>query len=96
MVRPSFIFFLILICLLLGGGGVVTVQQHNARISLSRQMIKYQALVAALGLTDLALTTEARYTRHPALSDSVVPGMDHPKAFDHFPSTMFMAPVAGR
>ena len=50
-------------------------------------------VVAGLGLSDLALSTEARYTRHPAVSDPVVVSMDHPGAIDHFPSTFFWAPV---
>ena len=50
-------------------------------------------VVFHLGLSDLALSTEARYTRHPATSDSVVVSMDHPGAIDHFPSTFFWAPV---
>ena len=52
-----------------------------------------QRVVADLALSDLALSTEARYTRHPAVTDAVVVGMDHPGALDHFPSTLFFAPV---
>ena len=48
-------------------------------------------LAAQLGLSDLALSTEARYTRHPAVSDALVVVMDHPGAIDHFPSTLFFA-----
>lgn len=53
-------------------------------------------VTAALGLTDLCLTTEARYTRHPAVSDPVAPFMDHPGALEHFPSGAFLAPPPGR
>jgi len=49
-------------------------------------------LVAALTLTDLCLSTEARYTRHPSVSDPVVPFMDHPGAIEHFPSGSFWSP----
>ncbi len=52
-----------------------------------------QQVVTDLALSDLALSTEARYTRHPAVTDAVVVGMDHPGALDHFPSTLFFAPV---
>jgi len=48
--------------------------------------------VAGLGLSDLSLATEARYTRHPAVSDLVVPFMDHPGAIEHFPTGSFWAP----
>ncbi len=50
-------------------------------------------LVKELGLSDLAVTTEARYTRHPAVSDPVVPFMDHPGDIEHFPSGSFFRPV---
>lgn len=48
--------------------------------------------VTALGLTDLAVATEARYTRHPAVSDPVAPFMDHPGALEHFPTGSFWSP----
>ena len=47
---------------------------------------------AGLGLTDLCVATEARYTRHPAISDPVAPRMDHPGAIEHFPTGSFWAP----
>lgn len=49
--------------------------------------------VASLGLSDIALSTEARYTRHPVASDNVVVGMDYPGSLEHFPSGSFFAPV---
>ncbi len=49
-------------------------------------------MVSLLGLSDIALASEARYTRNPAISDSVVVSMDHPGGIDHFPSTFFWAP----
>jgi len=48
-------------------------------------------LTAALGLTDLCLATEARYTRNPAVSDPVAPFMDGPASLEHFPSGSFWA-----
>ncbi len=50
------------------------------------------ALVQELGLTDPALFTEARYTRHPALADLHSAFQDHPMSFDHFPSASLVAP----
>jgi hypothetical protein len=50
------------------------------------------AIVRALGLSDLCLFTEARYTRHPALADRFTPFQDHPGALEHFPSGSIMAP----
>lgn len=51
--------------------------------------------VAALGLTDLVVATEARYTRHPAVSDPLTPFMSHPGAIEHFPTGSFWAPPPG-
>ena len=52
------------------------------------------ALAAGLGLTDLALFTEAAYTRFPALGDRLAPFLDHPQAREHFPSGAILAPPA--
>jgi hypothetical protein len=49
-------------------------------------------LVDRLGLTDLALFTEARYTRHPSQTDWHSAFQDHPAAFDHFPTGSLIAP----
>jgi hypothetical protein len=50
------------------------------------------AVVRALGLGDLCLFTEARYTRHPSQADRFTPFQDHPGALEHFPSGSLMAP----
>lgn len=50
------------------------------------------AAVRTLGLTDLALWTEARYTRHPALADLFSAFQDHPGALEHFPAGSLLAP----
>jgi len=51
-----------------------------------------RALVEKFGLTDLALFTEARYTRHPTQADFHSALQDHPGAFDHFPSGSLLPP----
>ncbi|MEW6164143.1 MAG: hypothetical protein AB1642_03685 [Pseudomonadota bacterium] len=53
------------------------------------------ALVERLGLTDLALFTEARYTRHPTQADLHSAFQDHPVALEHFPTGALMPPPAG-
>jgi hypothetical protein len=50
------------------------------------------AMVHRLGLTDLALFTEARYTRHLTQADRFAPFQDHPGAREHFPSGALVAP----
>lgn len=47
--------------------------------------------VRELGLADLCLTTEARYTRHPAQADRFAPFQDLPGAFEYAPSGAWMA-----
>ncbi len=66
----------------------------NSRVEAASHIEAMHSLVATLGLSDLAVTTEARYTRHPAVSDDLVPFMDHPGALEHFPSGSFFAPAA--
>ena len=51
-----------------------------------------RAMVRRLGLTDLCLFTEARYTRHPSQADHFAPFQDHPQALEHFPSGSLLAP----
>lgn len=51
-----------------------------------------RALTARLGLTDLALFTEARYTRHPSQADLHSALQDHPLALEHFPSGSLIPP----
>lgn len=51
-----------------------------------------RALVRELGLTDLSLFTEARYTRHPSQADYHAPFQDHPAALEHFPTGSLLTP----
>lgn len=57
----------------------------RARLAAPGLQQRRQA-VAVLALTDLALFTEARYTRHPSMADRNTPFQDHPLALEHFPS----------
>ena len=52
------------------------------------------ATVRRLGLTDLALFTEARYTRHPSQADLHSAFQDHPVALEHFPTGSPLPPPA--
>ncbi|RAU20322.1 hypothetical protein CU669_18935 [Paramagnetospirillum kuznetsovii] len=49
-------------------------------------------MVERLGLTDLVLFTEARYTRHPSQADLHSAFQDHPFALDHFPTGSLLPP----
>jgi hypothetical protein len=62
-----------------------------ARADLPR-LLEKAAVVRNLGLTDLCLSTEARYTRHLSQSDWHAAFQSHPLALDHFPSGSVFAP----
>ncbi len=49
-------------------------------------------VVKRLQLTDLCLFTDARYTRHPSMTDLNTPFQDYPMAFDFFPSGSLLPP----
>lgn len=49
-------------------------------------------LAQRLGLTDLALFNEARYTRHPSQADRQAAFQDHPMALEHFPAGSLFPP----
>lgn len=51
-----------------------------------------RAMVQRLGLTDLCLFTEARYTRHLSQADLHTAFQDHPMSLEHFPSGSLLAP----
>ena len=58
-----------------------------------QDLMLMRLIVEELGVSDLSVATEARYTRHPSASDDVVPFMDHPGDIDHFPTGSFWQPV---
>jgi hypothetical protein len=83
--------------LLLAVGGMVLlvgvlIQAHLAArgdLPLVRQEAE---VVRNLGLTDLCLSTEARYTRHLSQADWHAAFQSHPLALDHFPSGSILSP----
>jgi len=67
----------------------------HASISRNAQTQNLQlkaSLVHELGLTDLCLFTEARYTRHLSQADFYTAFQDHPLSLEHFPSGSFTEP----
>ncbi len=88
--RPCVIFSTFLGFLAMVDGGLYL--HHQAQVARAGAEAGVLLItVAGLGLSDLSLATEARYTRHPAVSDLVVPFMDHPGAIEHFPTGSFWA-----
>jgi hypothetical protein len=88
--RPS-LMLLVFLGLLALTDGALFLHHHQQGIRSAAEADVMKITVAGLGLTDLSLATEARYTRHPAVTDLVVPVMDHPGAIEHFPSGSFWA-----
>lgn len=85
--------FLIFITLLLATLALLFLHSHNKKKAwLKKDLQANQKLVHHLSLTDLALWTEARYTRHPALSDFFAPFQDSPATFEHFPAGSIITP----
>lgn len=81
--RPSTIALTVLAGL---AGAVLACGLDAQRSTASPDQAQTQALATRLQLTDLALFTEARYTRHPSQADLHSAFQDHPLAFEHFPS----------
>ena len=93
--RPSQILFILLLVLLFVDISLFIHSQRLKEELRSDEEIQKIA-VAGLGLTDLCVATEARYTRHPAVSDPMAPFMDHPGALEHFPTGSFWAAIQNR
>ncbi|HET8538691.1 MAG TPA: hypothetical protein VFL83_02345 [Anaeromyxobacter sp.] len=89
--RASSRFLLFLAAAALGFAGAA---RHAAaeRERRAAEVEARTALVRRLGLTDLALFTEARYTRHPSQADRFTPFQEHPSSLEHFPSGSIAAP----
>ncbi len=66
--------------------------QNSARAIINSDFQVKKTLVARLGLTDFALWTEARYTRHPSQADFFSAFQDVPASLDHFPAGSIIAP----
>lgn len=59
---------------------------------LGSALAEQRGMVERLGLTDLALFTEARYTRHPSQADLHSAFQDHPAGLEHFPTGSLSPP----
>jgi hypothetical protein len=63
---------------------------HRERLNDVRRVNR--RLVSELGLTDLALWSDASYCRHPISADFFSAHSDHPAAMDHFPAGSIAPP----
>ena len=93
--RPLHILLIIILFLFFVDTSLFIHSKRLKEALLSDEEIQKIA-VAGLGLSDLSVATEARYTRHPAVSDPMAPFMDHPGALEHFPTGSFWAVTPNR
>ncbi len=93
LMRPSTILLLLLTVV-----SVADLTMIGTAWNLEKNQTKHLgnllSITEKLGLTDLCITTEARYTRHPAVTDPMAPFMDHPGSIEHFPSGSFINPTS--
>lgn len=90
--RPTYFLVVFILALAIVDAGLY-LHAEKAQSQFAADMHILNITTAALGLTDLCVATEARYTRHPAISDRTTPFMDHPGAIEHFPTGSFWAPI---
>lgn len=92
--RKSTAFLFVLAIQLLVAAGLVA-HGRLASIGAEPRLSGERMLVQRLMLTDLALFTEARYTRHLSQADLHTPFQDFPLSLEHFPSGSFVQPAPG-
>ncbi|BCR06561.1 hypothetical protein DESUT3_36300 [Desulfuromonas versatilis] len=73
-------------------GGLLAQGREQVRLRQSRELAGKLQLVRSLGLTDLAIWSEARYTRHPSQADHFTPFQEFPGSLEHFPAGSILAP----
>jgi len=89
--RPSFVLSVVVILFLSCDLAMFSVASQK-KAARQEALPELRRLVAYAGITDLCLSTEARYIRHLAVSDPMAPFMDYPGAIEHFPSGSFYYP----
>lgn len=72
--------------------GVLHLATNAEREHREVEMEDKKALVQRLGLTDMALWSEARYTRHPSQADWFASFQDFPSSIEHFPAGVIIGP----
>lgn len=90
MRRSGIVFFLMAVYVALMG--FLLLFSHHKTVTDQYLLRQRAELVQRLGLTDLALFTEARYTRHLSQADLHTPFQDHPFAMEHFPTGSLLEP----
>ena len=86
MMTKSRVFLIITAIQIIVLIGLVIRSQMVLRVRLADELPQKRELVRRLELTDLAIWTEARYTRHPSQADFFSPFQDGPSSLEHFPA----------
>ncbi|TYO97110.1 hypothetical protein EDC39_11140 [Geothermobacter ehrlichii] len=90
---PRYQRFLLLVLLLAAAlAGCIAAGFRQRQRADAAWLAPRRTLVRDLMLTDFAIWTEARYTRHPSQADFFTPFQDAPGALEHFPSGSMLAP----
>jgi len=66
--------------------GLTANDYGRRRADYQQSIWQRQKLQRLVGLTDLSITSAARYLRHYSLSDMTTPFQDYPVSLDHFPA----------
>jgi len=92
MMMKKYIVFIVMtaaeLCVLLI---LILQSQVLLKERVANEIPQKQELVKELELTDLAIWTEARYTRHPSQADFFSPFQDCPSSLEHFPAGSVVA-----
>ena len=91
MMTKSRVFLIITAIQIIVLIGLVIRSQMVLRVRLADELPQKRELVRRLELTDLAIWTEARYTRHPSQADFFAPFQDGPSSLEHFPAGSVVA-----
>ncbi|MFZ5563019.1 MAG: hypothetical protein ACOZBW_03140 [Thermodesulfobacteriota bacterium] len=87
-VFAGLLLFQILLLALLAGHGLLARGRMRPTLAANRELARI------LQLTDLAIWTEARYTRHPSQTDFFSAFQDFPACMEHFPAGAVVSPPA--
>jgi hypothetical protein len=90
--RNSTCFFIFSGALTLIFVSLLTIHPARTAPQVKEALEKKKEIVEKLGLTDICLFTEARYTRHVTQADLFSPFQDHPAAREHYPSGSLIRP----
>jgi hypothetical protein len=71
---------------------VLTIRSEQAVSDFRNAARDLEDITAALKLTDIAFSNDARYTRNPSQADLFSAFQDYPGSIEHFPSGSIVAP----